>query len=286
MRVPDEVFKSVVFLGQRLRMSTLERQKLIGTGFVACVCEAGREYRYLVTARHAVLQLQGGIQEVRANSQSGGGSINIQLTGQWWFHPSEEGAVDVAVTPFIHDDAEIAPIPITRFLTDEDIHEFYVGPGDEVSIAGLFTKFTGDAKNIPIVRRGSIAMLPDAKIPHVHVGDRSTDIDAYLIEVRSVGGLSGSPAFVRAPIGVDYNVHTRSGQLRVARAHFQGDYFFLGLCQGHWEISPDKKNRVDFPIAMEREDSINLGIAIVVPAKRIREVLYHPELVAMRQAGG
>ena len=82
-------------------------------------------------------------------------------------------------------------------------------------------------------------MLPDAEIPHVHIGDCSTDIDAYLIDVRSVVGLSGSPAFVRAPIGVDYNVHTRSGKFRVARAHFQGDCFFLGLCQGHWEISPE-----------------------------------------------
>ena len=114
------------------------------------------------------------------------------------------------------------------------------------------------------------------------MGDGVCDIEAYLAEVRSVGGLSGSPVFVRTSVGVDYDVHGRSGARRIARVHLQGDYFFLGLMHGHWEIPSGKRNSVQLPSAKKGEDSINLGIAIVIPAKKILEVLNQPELVERR----
>lgn len=281
MRTPDEVLKCALFLGH-FEGGDLH---LGGTAFVVSLKERwGSSYPYLVTARHAIIAIGNREQGIRANLRDGGADdIRIEGESKWWFHPTEEKSVDVAVRPFVADEFDIIAIPTSMFLGDSDIQEYYVGQGDEVVIPGLFTQLIGRSKNVPIIRRGSVAMFPDEPIPSVDMGDSIQDIDGYLVEVRSVGGLSGSPAFVRAPIGMDYKVHGTSGDYRVATAHLQGDYFFLGLMQGHWEIPPHKRNKVDFPSAKKGEDSINLGIAIVVPAKKILEVLQHPDLAAMRE---
>jgi hypothetical protein len=290
MRIPEEIHKSVVFVGCRYWDGTEYVHKPMATAFVASVPEGGASFSYLVTARHWLVKNKSqlpdfdNVQEFRVN-MLGGEANTIRHNGQWWFHPTEEKSVDVAVCPFDGTQVDVVPVSANSFLSDDTINDYYIGPGDEVAITGLFSKLTGKSKNIPIVRRGSVAILPEDKIPSVDLGDETPrDIEGYLIEVRSVGGLSGSPAFVRAPIGVDYNVHTRSGEFRQVKAHFQGDYHFLGLCQGHWEIPPDAKNKVEFPIAKRGEDSINLGIAIVVPAKKILEVINHPNLVTKRKA--
>jgi hypothetical protein len=239
-----------------------------------------------VAARHSIIELCGMSIEIRLNTTDGKfREIPIGSDDKWKFHPTEEKSVDVAVMPFEFDDSmDIKPIPKSMFLTDSGIDEYYLGQGDEVTITGLFTLLSGDQKNIPIVRRGSVAMLPEDKIRKVNMGGgKSADIEGYLIEVRSVGGLSGSPIFVQSPIGYNMNVHGRSGERRDIRAQLLGDYSLLGLAHGHWEIPPEAKGKVVFPTAKKGEDSINLGIAIVVPAKKILEVLDHPELAAKRK---
>lgn len=287
MRIPPEIINSVVFVGYRYDDADGEKLKLCGTGVVVSVQETPQAaYHYLVTDKHVLSDIEGKSQVIRANSATGGAAL-ISYSGNWWTHPAGE-FVDVAVCPFDARGIDVAPFPAQSFLTDQTIYDFYVGPGDEVSIIGLFTKLTGESKNIPVVRRGTVAMLPDQKIPSVKMGNCVDDMDGYLIEVRSVGGLSGSPAYVRAPVGVDYSVHNRSNVFRKAKVHFQGDYFLLGLCQSHWEIPAGERNRIDLPSAtkdgQKKPDAINLGIAIVTPAKKILEVLNHPELVAMRKS--
>src|SRR5262249_41522483 len=69
------------------------------------------------------------------------------------------------------------------------------GLGDEVATIGLYTSQYGQAKNVPVVRIGHIAMLPDEPVAS-HRGY----VKAYLIETRSIAGLSGSPVFVNLPL--------------------------------------------------------------------------------------
>jgi hypothetical protein len=60
-------------------------------------------------------------------------------------------------------------------------------------------------------------------------------------------------------------------------------FFLLGSIHGHWDIRPEDKNAFSDRVGDEAA-MINMGIAIVVPAKRILEVFDHPELVQMRRA--
>ena len=96
-------------------------------------------------------------------------------------------------------------------------------------------------------------MIPDEPVP-----TKMGMTEAYLIEARSIGGLSGSPAFV----------------------YKRNRFYLLGLMHGHWDIPPENKN--DF-VDMDSFGSVNMGIAIVVPAKKILEVLNQPKLVELRR---
>jgi hypothetical protein len=94
----------------------------------------------------------------------------------------------------------------------------------------------------------------------------------YLAEGCSIGGLSGSPVFVSHTIRLG-GTATEHGEHQYISG--LGRPHFLGLMHGHW----------DLPIGAEvdQAEAVNMGISIVIPAKKILEVLYHPELVALRE---
>jgi len=263
MRVSDDVRECVTFVG--LPQSKKKGLKYIsykGTAFLVGIPSdehPDRKFIYLVTAKHVATKLTGKEFYVRINSKNGG-AVEVNGEGsKWWYHP-EDPSVDVAVILWAPD-AELFQfkyIAEGTFLTDEIMGKDNIGTGDEVFITGLFTNLHGSRKNIPIIRMGNIAMMPDEK-----VSTKIGDIDAYLIEARSIGGLSGSPVFVRKTVAVG-----------------QGPFYLLGLMHGHWDLSrKQKKDMAD----VEEMGPVNMGIAIVIPAKKILEVLNQPDLVQMRK---
>jgi hypothetical protein len=153
-------------------------------------------------------------------------------------------------------------------------------------MTGLFNKMKGRSSNAPVVRTGNVALMPDpGETLSCMKGFR--DAEAYLVEARSIGGLSGSPAFVRETLYYESEFGPRGAPpetLRAARLAGCGSFYLLGLVHGHWEIDPEERNEPD-PMAVAREEpnAVNMGIAVVVPAKKIREVLYHPDLVEARR---
>ena len=88
-----------------------------------------------------------------------------------------------------HFDAK--PLTIEAFATQEVITNQWIGLGDDIFVTGLFTARTGNNRNIPIVRTGIISSMPDEPIR-----DGEFECNAYLAELRSIGGISGSPVFV------------------------------------------------------------------------------------------
>ena len=85
----------------------------------------------------------------------------------------------------------IVVIPFSLCATDETMQKHEVGAGRRVVfITGLFRHYHGNQRNISIVGEfGNIACLIEEKIQTKDFGE----IDAYLVEARSIGGLSGSP---------------------------------------------------------------------------------------------
>jgi hypothetical protein len=133
-----------------------------------------------------------------------------------------------------------------------------IGSGDEVFFVGLFTGHEGSERVEPIIRFGNISlMLPFEKID-VILNSKLTAIEAYLIEARSMGGFSGSPVFIYHPPLV-------RGQEDAKFAIAFRLPLILGLVFGQYESSHE--------LSDGGEIVSNAGIAIVIPADKIRETI-------------
>jgi hypothetical protein len=122
--------------------------------------------------------------------------------------------------------------------------------------------------------------------PTAEFGTYCGPIDAYLIEARSIGGISGSPVFVHETVIMNRTLTRPSDNTQHAKELLlHGEFYLLGLMHGHWEVLPKDKNSNPIKTKSRDEDTVNTGIAVVIPAKKILDVLYHPEFVEMRRLG-
>jgi hypothetical protein len=259
----------VAFLGRKYR----GQDDIIATAFFLSIKIGYLHFPYLVTAGHV-------IEHAKDPSWSDDGFVYLYLNGKhgarfqpmptkiehWYFHPTD-GAVDVAVLPFRmlpeadHTAVEFELSP----EVEANPKRWRIDVGTDVFITGLFLRHKGRERNIPIVRTGTIAALPDKKEP-VDIGDPSADeernIEAYLVETHSMHGLSGSPVFAN-PFDV------RSGP----KFGLVAMHIWIGVVSAHWDVDQDKREK----------RKINSGIAIVSPKESVWEVLQHPRLVEMRE---
>jgi hypothetical protein len=242
-----------------------------GTAFIVAVPRLGsltQGWFYLVTAKHVADRVEHREVFVRMNSYDGKIGLLRGAAVPWYKHPTDL-AVDVAVLPFDPPDwAKFTAIRTDQFATDEIIRTANIGPGSEVFVTGLFTGHTGQSQNQPIIRTGNVAMMPADRIRTA-----CEPMECYLIESRSIGGLSGSPVFV-IDIGlVDLPplIQPTTSVVTIRK------FYLLGLIQEHWDLKPGEIVDTD-----EDNEKVNMGIAIVVPAKSILEVLGQPAVVAKR----
>lgn len=265
MRIEDEIIKSVGFVS-----CDTDPLRYAGTAFIVQVpYDETSGCLHLVTAKHVADAV--GADFVIGFNGKDGQPLFVKSGGvPWYFHPTESDSVDAAVIPFassrIHD-YDISPIPVQIFADEARINEYDIGLGDEIFSVGLFTRYFGRTTLIPIVRTGNIAMMPNEPVPLGQFGLT----EAYLIEGRSIGGLSGSPVFCRNTVKIPgFN---EQGQVKHMAG--VGQIHLLGLVHGHWDLP------VNFSES-EQSEAVNMGVSIVIPAKKIQEILYSPDLVQAR----
>ena len=270
MRLPDRILNTACFFAYKE-----EKPRYGGTGFVAAVRGIhGNAYLYLVTAKHVAEKLEACPFIVGFNHKDGSKAEIDADEVKWYYHPTEPNAVDAAVTPFAptqYNLLDLELVPEEFFTTPEVIRKACIGIGDEITTVGLFTRFSGKDRNFPIARTGNLAMLPTERIPV----KKFDPMEAYLAEGRSIGGLSGSPAWVRQ------TAYMTLTQGKTNPIPFCGgsDIYFLGLLHGHWDVPEDVMSRA----GVEYAEAVNMGISIIVPAHKILEIIYQSELVAMRK---
>ncbi|GAG19183.1 unnamed protein product, partial [marine sediment metagenome] len=159
--------------------------------------EEGPAFSQLVTARHVIektgqIAIDGKVL-LRANTLDGDSRLVKTEPKDWTFHLSD-AAVDAAVLPWLPSREKFLfkAIPEKMVATDEVLQANHVGAGDEIFLTGLFASHAGSVSNLPIIRIGNIALMPEVRVKVREFGM----IDAYLVEMRSIGGHSGSPVFV------------------------------------------------------------------------------------------
>ncbi len=275
MRVPEIINRCVCFLCVENPQGASVRYRYGGTAFFVQVQQTPDiRFPYLVTAKHCVDRAaQHGGLKVRLNLKDGKGAQVLDLPSSAWFY-HENPASDVAIMPCVPSkEFEYAVIDTATFADSDVIAKNHIGIGDELFISGLFTQRYGSERNIPIIRTGIIASMPDEPL----IDDGGNPYNAYLAEVRSIGGLSGSPVFVYLePMRV--TDHKQQPDL------YYPDYFLLGLVRGHWDLG---KHSSAMGFMSDKDAKINMGIAVVTPIGEVEDVLRCDELVkARRKAGG
>ena len=170
------------------------------------------------------------------------------------------------------DKHKFTHISIEMFITPEVISHYRIGPGDEVFMVGRFVNHEGKQRNLPTARFGNISMMTDEPIRH----PSGIMQESFVVEARSLSGYSGSPAFVWIP-GSDWRTRQLALTLTLGP-------WLLGVDWGHildWQkvYEPDKKTRASGDWVVKK----NTGMAGIVPAWRLAQLLDSEELKADRQ---
>jgi hypothetical protein len=276
LRIPDRMLKCVCFLYVYGAEEGPERPNFGGTGFfVSMRGEQDDTFRhmYLVTAKHVVEESEKfGDLFVRYMTGHSDEMLDAPIIGEWTFH--SDPAVDLAVMyfrsyPLVSEQSPRHPIPILApeaVLTDEKQKRYLVGIGDDLAVVGLFTAHPGRKRNIPIVRHGTVAAMPGEPI----WDEQSKEFYiAYLVEVRSIRGLSGSPVFLYAG----------TGRFPNGEVNETGFLFLAGVMRGHFSVRRPGQTVTD----ADRElMEMNTGIAMVTPISYLEDVLFGPELRGAR----
>lgn len=180
-----------------------------------------------------------------------------------WYFPVDD-SIDLAVIPFpLKNDFDVVTINLASFLTPDVWQKLRIGPGDKVLTCGYFLHYAGAHQFQPIIREGSLAMIPDDAMP-VPVGGSAK---IYLADLHIIPGNSGSPLFLAPSFTLGGFVTDSNGGI---------PYGLIGIVSGYmWE-----DDRLTLRAATDYEGTIhaNSGIAMVVPIEQLKELLYSPAL--------
>jgi hypothetical protein len=235
---------------------------------------------YAVTNRHVIEQ---GYPVIRLNVVDGQSDALELAIDDWFFHPDGD---DLAVAPvdlpkYKHDYISISS---ETFIYPNQIGST-IGAGTDVFMVGRFVSHAGKQRNTPSLRFGSIAMLPFEKV-RLQNGFMQ---EAFLVETRSISGYSGSPVFVYKPLQVTTTIPASPyefGSVETTVTSITdpvGYPMLLGIDCGHVRDREPILNAEGGPHQYGWHVETNTGMAIVIPAWRLKDLLNKPELVMQRK---
>jgi hypothetical protein len=289
MRVVDIIRKLVVFIGHAGVNGNFIAD---GTGFCIQLEAYGFAFPYIITAKHVIDQAAGDQPSrdilLRMNTYAGKIEYIRTKKERWHIHADhvQEGRkqkyIDVAAFCMVNM-REWAAIDIENmdfsFLREDDIcddsivEKYAIGIGDDVVIPGLFHSHVGTQRNIPIVRGGMIAAVREEPVPTSY-----GLMDAYLVEMRSVGGISGSPVLLQMEGRATVLLPEAKDPIKIARS--KKNHYLLGLVHGHYTITT--QDEWVFKTNQQVGD-INAGIAVIVPWSKIMETINQPSAFGQEQ---
>lgn len=279
-RINDQFLECVFYLYPS-RKTAEAGEQMGGTGFVTGVksaVDSGTLYGYAITNQHVAVD--GGSSCIRVNRRDGSVEILEFDPANWLTHPAGD---DLAIIPLGGMKAEIHAIRLfdeSMFVTEELALKENLGPGDEVFMVGRFIHHDGKERNDPSVRFGNISMQPRPIIQDR--GHNRFPQLSYAVELRSMGGYSGSPVFVyRMP----WNMIT--GSLTVGSPKI----WFLGVNWGHitdkWEVREGwtRSVRQNHESSVRKVNYVraNTGMNGVIPAWKVKDLLDLPALAEHRR---
>jgi hypothetical protein len=268
-RIPDRLQRAIVYLyptAEAARTGTGAG----GTGFVVALRGEHRAdpFLYLITNIHVA---NGGNRTLRVNTTDGGVEILEIPSAKWVNHPEGDDIAACLLTPpatWAISALEWSDLAVTS----PRMAELNMGVGDEVFMLGRFVSHEGVQLNQPLARFGNIAMMPGQPVKD----GRELLVEAFLVEMRSLSGFSGSPVFVYMGPGT----YRGNGTMMPIYSATIG---LMGIDTGHKITTERPRNRGDGSLT-DLEVPMSTGISIVSPVWKIRNVLDEEILASERTA--
>jgi hypothetical protein len=253
-------------------------QDFVGTGFLVGIdvppVEKGMSFLYLVTNRHVAEcwdernhpqdVVSSGIRVNKRDSTAVTLPLSTNGNANWYF--ADDDSVDLAVTTlFVTADQNLDAMKIgfESFATRDSFRQHRIGEGSTIMITGYFVQFPGERRFQPILRQGTLSMIPDEPMKTT-TGKLGT---VYLADVHILGGNSGSPVIA---IPQDDITH-------------MGDHWFIGLVSGYYLERAG--SRMEIATTVYGETAANSGVAIIVPADEVKKLIEgNPVLKRFRDA--
>lgn len=276
MRINEDLLKSVFFIGFKDHV----KQDLTPVGSAVYLCNNEATQGYAVTAAHVINELKNrGVTEIYIfiNSHKNKIPLNDGKEGRNfappklayetnvndWKMDKNDQTLDISYYPinFSGEVIDSIAIKFDACMDNEIFTKQEIGLGEEVVITGLFHQHFGNQKNIPIVRVGNLAALNEEKVK-----TKLGLMDAYLIEARSIGGISGAPVY--------FNLgHSRFMDGTVKHiTHAEGNgTILMGIIHGHYDENISDVNDQNL------YEKINMGIAIVTPIQKAIALIHEYE---------
>lgn len=273
MRVDPAVRKCVVFIGYVENGKT----HLKGTAFLS---EFDATRRLLVTAGHIINGIRHFAPKADVSIWFNHDTKGIQRIdtdpGDWLVGAPDDPMIDVAVyrSPVPCFDWDHYFVPQETFVSDQFVREYMIDVGDDLYFPGLFAFHHGRERLRPIVRQGTIAAMPEET-----VRTKLGRVKAYLAEVRSIGGLSGSPVwFHKDLLRVPHGATDEEFAAWQAKFGHSGEIpeGFFGMVIGHFDTEEVPTDWVGY-------EALNMGICLIVPAELVKKVVYQTEIEEMRK---
>jgi hypothetical protein len=227
VRTHSEIRRCIAFVGVESQGHFTPH----GTGFFGGLAFGGMIFQFLITADHLLDQIAGDSFSVRINRRSGGAECIRLPKAHAIRHYNKLNDLAIFSVSFGTDIYDFAMIELDRAdLVKSRAEVWDVHLGDEVCAMGVYTSHHGLARNIPVMRVGNLAALLEEEVR----GPQGGYVEAYLIELRTIAGLSGSPVFVTPP-----PLEVRNGQL----VYMKGEdrpLLPLGVLVGYHTAEPMK----------------------------------------------
>lgn len=240
-------------------------QDSIGTAFVIgrpVPGESNKLFFVLVTAAHVLQNIKGEQAVLFLRKKQGDDFVKftqplqIRKNNQplWKEHPEADVAVMYLPLP---TEADIQILPMSLLVTDQQLEQFEIHPGDVLSCLGYPYGAEANGSGFPILRSGQIASYPLTPT-------RKTK--TFLFDFRVFGGNSGGPVYFVSTNRI-YGGETRLGQTI---------HLVAGLVSQEQVVEEEIKSLTE-----TRRAKHPLSLAVVVHAALIRETIEllptHPE---------
>lgn len=243
----------------------------IGTAFIVGYPVPGQANQFVplvVTAKHVIGTTSKVIGRFSTQEGKTPATVEYDLAAlrrgcDYWEH-SDPG-VDIAVfrTPH-YTEAKYEAIPYELIASRQDFKAAQIQTTDRVVLPGLLVNFMGLARNYPIIRGGTIALMPEEPIPMRYaVGSKmlETRQEAILIDATAIQGHSGSPVFLWPGPRLQGGAFAIGGTKP----------FVLGVLHGFYPAIP--REVVTIQTDTKQVFAENSNIAIVFPSWRLREIV-------------